>query len=80
MKRRRKFRGRFIFYFSLSLLFLSSAPLAPILHYDYPDDPTGITKEGVPLGWRGRGELTFFLHTDQAAGAGEAKKVVLAEA
>ena len=28
------------------LLFLSSAPLAHILHYDKLDDPTGITQEG----------------------------------
>ena len=27
-------------------LFLSSVPLAHILHYDYLDDPTGVTWEG----------------------------------
>ena len=31
------------FLFFLPLLLLSSAPLAHILHYDWLDDPTGVT-------------------------------------
>ena len=35
--------------FSLPLLCLSSAPLAPILHYDWVDDLAGVTWEGGGL-------------------------------
>ena len=33
----------FFFFFFLTLLFLSTTPLAHILHYDWLDDPTGVT-------------------------------------
>ena len=40
----------FVFFlFFIPLLFLSSAPLAHILHYDYFDNPTGVTIGGGGL-------------------------------
>ena len=32
----------FFFFFSIPLLFLSPAPRAHILHYEWLDDPTGV--------------------------------------